>query len=97
MKRQEIKVEIKVDDETASGKFTNFSNITQSNEEFILDFIFINPSPAPGFGKLVSRNIMTPGHAKRFMTALAEQIANYERHFGEIKMHVNEDENKVIQ
>ncbi len=65
--------------------FANFANITHSAEEYIIDFLFINPAPPPGFGKVVSRVVMTPGHAKRILMALSDNVRNYEDKFGEIK------------
>ncbi len=47
--KKEMKIEIKVDDREASGHFANFANIAHSPEEFIVDFLFINPTPPPGF------------------------------------------------
>lgn len=84
--RNDLKIEIKVDDNTATGVFSNFANISHANDEFILDFIFVNPTPPPGFGKLVSRVILTPGHAKRIQLALSDNIRKYEEKFGEIKL-----------
>jgi len=85
--KKELKIEIKVDENVASGIFTNFSNISHSPEEFVLDFLFIHPSPPPGFGKLKSRMIMTPSHAKRLLGALQENLAEYEKRFGEIRLN----------
>jgi hypothetical protein len=90
MSEQEMKVEIKFDEQTASGVFVNFANISHSPEEFIVDFLFINPAPPAGFGKLMSRVIMTPGHIKRLAAALQENISRYEENFGEIVIHQNE-------
>ncbi len=82
---KEVKIDIKVDEKDALGHFANFSNAFHSPEEFILDFLFVNPTPPPGFGKLVSRVVMTPQHAKRLLAALQENIRVYEERFGEIK------------
>ena len=82
---RDLKIEIKVDESVASGVFSNFANISHSADEFLLDFLFVNPSPPPGFGKLVSRIVLTPGHAKRVLAALSENIGKYEERFGEIK------------
>jgi hypothetical protein len=82
----DVKIEIKVDDTIASGIFSNFANISHSPDEFLIDFLFVNPNPPPGFGKLSSRIIVTPGHAKRILSALAENIRKYEERFGEIKV-----------
>ncbi len=83
---KDMKIEIKVDEGVASGVFANFANISHSAEEYIIDFLFVNPTPPPGFGKVVSRVIMTPGHAKRILMALTDNIRNYEEKFGEIKI-----------
>jgi hypothetical protein len=89
MKEQELKVEIKFDEETATGKFANLANISHSPEEFVVDFLFVNPAPPAPFGKLMSRVIMTPGHAKRLYAALQENISRYEQSFGEITVQSN--------
>lgn len=95
--QKDLKIEIKVDEADAPGKFSNFANITHSPEEFIVDFLFVNPTPPPGFGKLVSRLILTPGHAKRVLLALTDNIKKYEERFGEIKVTSPTDEVKNIQ
>ncbi|HOW82101.1 MAG TPA: DUF3467 domain-containing protein, partial [Spirochaetota bacterium] len=41
----------------------------------------------PGFGKLKSRMIMTPSHAKRLLGVLQENLAEYEKRFGEIRLN----------
>ncbi|HNX58693.1 MAG TPA: DUF3467 domain-containing protein [Spirochaetota bacterium] len=88
MKDNEMNVEIKFDEKVAEGVFSNFANITHSPEEFIVDFLFVNPVPPAGFGKLMSRIIMTPGHMKRLCAAMQENITRYEEHFGEIRSAV---------
>ncbi len=82
----DVKIEIKVDDSIAAGVYSNFANISHSPDEFIIDFLFVNPSPPPGFGKLASRIILSPGHAKRLLSALSENVRKYEERFGEIKV-----------
>ena len=94
---QELKVEIKFDEQTATGVFSNFANITHSPEEFIMDFLFINPAPPAGFGKLMSRVVLTPGHMKRLAAAINENIARYEEHFGEIRVAENPSGNSPVQ
>jgi hypothetical protein len=95
MNDNELKVEIKFDDETAQGVFSNFANITHSPEEFIIDYLFINPAPPAGFGKLMSRIIMTPGHMKRLAHAMNENIARFEERFGEIQVQDNQPHGSV--
>lgn len=94
---KEIKVEIKVDEKVGAGVFSNYTNLTHSPDEFIFDYLFINPTPAPGFGKLVSRIIITPGHAKRLLMALSENVRTYEERFGEIIVSGVPDQKITIQ
>ncbi len=93
---KEMKIEIKVDEKDATGSFANFANIAHSPEEFIMDFLFINPSP-PGYGKLVSRIILTPQHAKRLLFALSDNINKYESVNGEIKLSSGTPNTKTVQ
>jgi len=84
--KKDIKIEVKVDENVATGSFSNFSNISHSPEEFIIDFLFVHPAPPPGFGKLMARQILTPSHAKKLMLALTENIREYEERFGAINV-----------
>ena len=93
----EMKVEIKVDEKTIAGVFSNFTNMTHSPDEFIFDFLFVNPTPPPGFGKLMSRVVVTPAHAKRILRALSENINTYEERFGTIKIDHQPDQNINLQ
>jgi hypothetical protein len=96
-KDKDVKIEVKVDEDIASGIFCNFSNISHSPDEFVLDFVFVHPAPPPGFGKLMSRMIITPSHAKRFLLTLSENIREYEARFGEIDLHAQIDDGGSIQ
>lgn len=80
-KKPEIQIEI--DDVTAQGAYSNLAMITHSDNEFILDFIFVQPQ-APR-AKVRSRVLVSPSHAKRFLAALKDNITKYEAKFGEIK------------
>jgi hypothetical protein len=96
-KDKDVKIEVKVDENVAMGIFSNFSNVSHSPDEFLFDYIFVHPAPPPGFGKLMSRVILTPGHAKRFLLALSQNIREYEERFGEIDMHSQADEGERLQ
>ena len=78
----EKKMEIKVDEAVALGQYANLAAIRHSREEFIFDFAFLFPDGP--FGKLVSRLILSPAHAKRFQEALQANIKLYEDNFGTI-------------
>ncbi len=92
--RRDMKIEIKVEEGIAAGVFSNFANISHSADEYIVDFLFVNPTPPPGFGKVVSRVILTPGHAKRIMLALSDNLRAYEEKYGEIKVSSPPDQIK---
>ena len=79
---EEKKIDIKVDEETARGNYTNVAAIRHTREEFIFDFAFVFPDGP--LGKLLSRLILSPAHATRFMEALQSNIRRYEENFGSI-------------
>jgi len=79
---QPVNINIQAPDEVKEGAFSNLAMIAHSPEEFVLDFIFVMPNPP--FGKLRSRIVMTPGHAKRFLRALQDNVTRYEQQFGPI-------------
>jgi hypothetical protein len=74
-------IQIKVTDEVLAGKYSNMAQISHNREEFVLDFMTILP-PA---GTLNSRIIMSPGHYKRMIKAMQENLRKYEENFGVVK------------
>jgi hypothetical protein len=81
-KNEAKKVEIKVDEAVALGQYASLAAIRHSREEFLFDFAFLFPDGP--FGKLVSRIIVSPAHAKRFLEALQANIKRYEDAYGTI-------------
>ncbi|MGH9863878.1 MAG: DUF3467 domain-containing protein [Candidatus Acidiferrales bacterium] len=75
-------VQIKADEKELVGQYTNLAMIHHNAEEFTLNFIYIFPNVPQG--KLVSSVILSPGHAKRLLRALSENITRYETQFGAI-------------
>ena len=65
------------------GQYSNLAMIHHTAEEFTLNFIYVFPNVPQG--KLVSSMIVSPGHAKRLLRALAENISRYETQFGPVK------------
>ncbi len=76
------KIDIKVDEQVALGQYSNLAAIRHTKEEFLFDFAFVFPDGP--IGKLVSRVIVSPAHAKRFMEALESNVRRYEEDFGPI-------------
>jgi len=76
-------VQIKADEKELLGQYSNLVMIHHNAEEFTMHFIYIFPN-APQ-GKLVACLILSPGHAKRLLRALGENISRYEAQFGVIR------------
>jgi hypothetical protein len=70
----EQKIEIKANDESLKGRYSNMVQVVHNKEEFVFDFFMI----VPPLGQLTSRIIMSPGHVKRFANAILENIKKYE-------------------
>jgi hypothetical protein len=64
--------------------YANVAFISHTPAEMIIDFAQVLPRMPKGH--VVSRVIMSPMHAKMLQNALANNIANYERQFGEIRL-----------
>jgi len=75
-------VQIKASDEALKGVYSNMAHISHTAEEFVVDFLSVYP-PA---GTLNARVILTPGHAKRLVAALTDNVAKYEAQFGTVKV-----------
>ena len=84
-KPQQVKIEI--DDAVGQGEYVNFAIVHHSIAEFIIDFIKILPGVPKS--KVKSRGVISPIHAKTFLTALQDNIEKYEKKFGEIKVIKN--------
>jgi len=76
-------VQIKADEKELLGLYCNLAMIHHNAEEFTLNFIYLFPNTPQG--KLVASIIVSPGHAKRLLRALAENISRYEAQFGSIR------------
>ena len=77
-----MQLQVEMDDATAQGMYANLAGVTHSETEFILDFLFLQPSQPKA--KLRSRVISSPVHTKRFLMALADNMKRYEERFGVI-------------
>ncbi len=67
--------------------YANVAFTSHTPGEIILDFAQVLPRTPRG--KMMARVIMSPMHAKMLHLALAQNIANYERQFGEIRTPPN--------
>jgi hypothetical protein len=80
--RHKVNIELPADLEP---KYANFVFITHSAAEVILDFAQVLPR-APK-GKVQSRIVMTPMHAKLLHAALGKNLEQYESKFGPVQLH----------
>ena len=80
--QNEQQINIELDETTAEGIYSNLAIINHSPSEFVIDFVDIMPGTPKS--KVKSRIILTPEHAKRFQSALADNIRRYEESHGEI-------------
>ncbi len=78
--QKELKIELTP--EVAAGHYSNIAVISHSGNDFLLDFICVAPHMPQA--KVQSRVVMTPENCKNLLFALRDNIANYEKTFGEI-------------
>jgi len=82
--KKQIKVQVQLTDEKAQGNYSNLALVNHSENEFILDFLFLQPQ-APK-AKVNDRVILSPKNAKRLLMTLRDNIAKYEKRFGAIEI-----------
>ena len=85
-------VNVKIGDEELKGRYTNLLRIAHTREEFILDFINAMPPRAV----VTARIISSPGHLKRIVRALSENLEKYEQAFGEVREAPEPDRDRSI-
>jgi hypothetical protein len=73
------------------GVYSNNMVVAHTKEEFILDFRMV----APPTGVVASRVIVSPGHMKRILTALQDNVSKYEKTFGPIQI-AEEPRGKIL-
>ncbi|MEE2827687.1 MAG: DUF3467 domain-containing protein [Myxococcota bacterium] len=81
------KLQINIDDTTAQGVYSNFTAVGSNETEFVLDFTYVQPHQPRG--KVRSRVILTPKHAKAFLRLLQQRVADYESRYGLIEVPVS--------
>lgn len=72
------RIDVKISDEELRGRYANLLRVTHTREEFFLDFINLLPPQ----GVVTARVVLSPGHLKRIVGALAANLARYEEVFG---------------
>jgi len=62
------------------GAYANNMLVSHTREEFVMDFSLITPP----VGAVTARVITSPGHVKRIISALQDNVKKYEAKFGTI-------------
>jgi hypothetical protein len=81
-------IQIQIDEPTAQGQYANLVMINHSENEFVLDFAYLQPT-APA-ARVRARIISSPRHTKRLLQALQKNVARYEERFGTIELAPDE-------
>jgi hypothetical protein len=77
-------IQFQIDEPVAQGQYSNIVLINHSENEFVLDFAYLQPT-AP-MAKVRARIISSPRHTKRLLMALKSNVEKYEERFGTIDL-----------
>ena len=87
-KANEVRIEFPK--ELIAGVYSNNMMVSHTKEEFIMDFLMVSPPT----GAVTARLVVSPGHIKRIVKALQDNISKYEAKFGSI--HTTEEPRRKI-
>lgn len=74
-------IQVKISDENLKGVYANAMQVLHTREEFVVDFMNLFPPN----GIVSARIILSPGHLKRIISALQDNLKKYESAFGEVR------------
>jgi hypothetical protein len=83
--KQKKELQVRLKEDLAGGVYANSMLVQHTKEEFIMDFALL----MQGSGIIVSRVITSPGHMKRIIAALEDNITRYEKIHGPIPQHTD--------
>jgi len=86
---QPPKLQIQIDDDISQGVYANLVLLNHTENEFVLDFAFIQPSNSRA--KVRARVVSSPRHTKRLLNALQKNLERYEERYGRIELGHDED------
>lgn len=73
--------QIQIKDGFAGGEYANALQVGHNKEEILMTFLNILPPS----GRVVGKIITSPGHLKRIIKAMEENLKKYESAFGEVE------------
>lgn len=74
------KLQVKMPERVLSGVYSNQMAVSHTREEFVMDFLNLFPPE----GVVNARVIVSPGHLKRMVRALGENLRRYEAAHGPV-------------
>jgi hypothetical protein len=83
------KLQVQIDEDIAQGVYSNLVLLNHTENEFVLDFAFIQPNS--GRAKVRTRVISSPRHTKRLLLALQKNLERYEERYGRIELGPEEE------
>ena len=89
--KQPIKKEIKIADNIPGAEYANAMQINHNKDEFQLMFLNIMGMS----GRMSAKVITSPGHMKRIIAAMQENLKKYENQFGEIQEAAGPDGKEI--
>jgi len=78
---QQKEIKVNLPPQLQGGVYSNNMMVAHTKDEFIMDFMMV----VPPVGTVMSRVIISPGHMKRMISALEENVKKYEARFGTIQ------------
>jgi hypothetical protein len=89
-KDQGQQIQVKIPDDVLKGVYANMAQVGHTPEEFVLDFMNV-----VGVAGIVSARVMlSPGHFKRLILAMQDNLKSFEQQFGPIKS-ADQPEHKI--
>lgn len=79
-KNPQQQIQLRATDADLKGVYSNMAMVVHTQEEFLLDFMNIMGQG----GTLSARVIVSPGHMKRLILALEDNMKKYEGQFGNV-------------
>ena len=80
MSKEPRKMQIKMPEAVLPGVYANQMLVSHTREEFVIDFVNLFPPE----GVVNARVIVSPGHLKRMIRALSENLQRYEATHGQV-------------
>ena len=92
--KKEKKIKVRCPEDLINGVYSNLGMANFSEEEFILDFMFLQPGGESG--DVRSRIILHPKHVKRLVEMLYDNLDKYQQKFGVLDTDDSRDDSDGI-